>query len=413
MAESTTKKNTDGPRKRVVILHNILWAHYKGVVFSSLAKVAADEGYDVHVLHISESDKQRDALGSVDSNLHTYPHTVLFPGSLNEVGLVKKSLGVARALIGMRFEFIVISGYSDVSYWVALFVGRLKGAKVIVTIDSTAGDRHRYRLVEAVKRWFVGACDGAFVYGTRSIEYCMKLGIQRRQIFVRCQATDGREISHRFEAEAAKRPQLIAQFSAAPRNLIFVGRLSPEKNILRALTAFQRAQSTLGEEGDSWGFILVGDGPDRQVLEEWCLSSGVRNVRFLGSCGWRDVARFYAMADIFVLPSSSEPWGLAVNEAMECSLPVLVSHACGAAPDLVLEGASGYCFDPLDVDQLSSLMTKLMTDGTSRADLGRRSKEIIQANTPERAARQMLDGLKAIGGSRPHGNGRRPSPAEL
>jgi glycosyltransferase involved in cell wall biosynthesis len=90
----------------------------------------------------------------------------------------------------------------------------------------------------------------------------------------------------------------------------------------------------------------------------------------------------YGLADAFILPSHSEPWGLVVNEAMSCALPVIVSRVAGCAQDLVQEGWNGYVVPPADSAQLSRAMARVLGDSELRRQMGARSRQIIQQYSP-------------------------------
>src|SRR6185369_15110785 len=84
----------------------------------------------------------------------------------------------------------------------------------------------------------------------------------------------------------------------------------------------------------------------------------------------------------FVLASTSETWGLVVNEAMASGLPVIVSRRCGCARDLVAEGRNGFTFDPFDVESLTRQLQRMAAPDTDRAAMSRASREIIAHWTP-------------------------------
>ncbi len=106
------------------------------------------------------------------------------------------------------------------------------------------------------------------------------------------------------------------------------------------------------------------------------------------------------MAGAFVHASTTEQWGLVVNEAMAAGLPVLVSERCGCAPDLVRDGVNGFTFDPYDPGQLADLMLKVSSDQCDRLAMGRASQEIIKDWGPERFADGLMQAV-AVARSRP------------
>lgn len=97
----------------------------------------------------------------------------------------------------------------------------------------------------------------------------------------------------------------------------------------------------------------------------------------------------------FVHASTSEQWGLVVNEAMAAGLPVLVSNRCGCAADLVREGVNGFTFDPYDVEEMTRLMFRVAHGDVDRAALGQASREIIAEWGPERFAVGLEQAVEA------------------
>ena len=115
-------------------------------------------------------------------------------------------------------------------------------------------------------------------------------------------------------------------------------------------------------------------------------AAGVRAefVRFEGLKSVRELPPYYAFARCFVLPSTREPWGLVVNEAMASGLPVIVSNRCGCAEDLVEDGANGYTFDPDRTGSLTENLHELSGMNTRElAAMADQSRELIARYSPE------------------------------
>ncbi len=108
------------------------------------------------------------------------------------------------------------------------------------------------------------------------------------------------------------------------------------------------------------------------------------DVRFTGLKTSHELLPLYAQAGCFVLPSTREPWGLVVNEAMAADLPVLVSSRCGCCADLVQEGVNGFSFDPSAPEEIEHwLHTMERMPAEQRAAMGRCSGEIVSRFSPE------------------------------
>ena len=127
-------------------------------------------------------------------------------------------------------------------------------------------------------------------------------------------------------------------------------------------------------------------------------------MHFAGYQRGDDLLLYYASADVFVVPSWYEPWGLVVNEAMAACLPVVATTAVGCVDDLVVHGENGYLVPPRAVDHLRDALQKLASSLGLRADMGRASRAMIAGWTPENYARRVctvFEGLCA-GRSSPH-----------
>jgi glycosyltransferase involved in cell wall biosynthesis len=366
----------------------VLWAHYKAAVFTDLHRQAQLRGYQIEFVHFAESERVR-KLGPADYSQHKYPYKLLFNGAFEDVPVLKRIWVAACDAFEFDGELAVLPGYYDAAFWILALIFRLRGIKTIVCVDSTEVDQPRAGWKEAIKRIFFKVADGAFCYGSRSKAYAISLGLNTSQVFERCQATNNAEIEAQYDKYRRRHER-----TSFPRNVIYVGRLSVEKNIETLIKAFAELGGL--QQFADWGVLVVGDGPARQDLEKLSEQLMPGRVQFLGSVPWDEVPKFFACADLFVLPSLSEPWGLVVNEAMVCGLPVVVSKNCGAACDLIDEGRNGFSFDPTSVEELTGALRKLMQSEDLRREFGRRGRQIVAAYTPEAAASQMLHGIDQL-----------------
>jgi glycosyltransferase involved in cell wall biosynthesis len=99
-------------------------------------------------------------------------------------------------------------------------------------------------------------------------------------------------------------------------------------------------------------------------------------VRFAGSRPWKELPALYAAADLFVLPSTFEPWGAVVAEALACGLPVVVADRVGCAPDLVQPGQNGWVVPAGDAGALAALLREALADPARLAAMGAASARL-------------------------------------
>jgi glycosyltransferase involved in cell wall biosynthesis len=136
---------------------------------------------------------------------------------------------------------------------------------------------------------------------------------------------------------------------------------------------------------------MAGSGELERELRAFCSQHELTNVVFTGFINQSELPSLYGAADIFVLPSQDEPWGLAVNEAMCAGLPVVVSREVGCVPDLVQEGVNGFTPAAGDVDGLACALGHLIADN----DFRRRQGEASLVRIRKWSHRECLDGIRA------------------
>src|SRR5262249_53333365 len=104
---------------------------------------------------------------------------------------------------------------------------------------------------------------------------------------------------------------------------------------------------------------------------------GHGTVRFLGFKNQSELAAYYDLCDVFVMPTVLEPWGLVVNEVMNASRAVIASDQVGCAPDLVRDGYNGFIYRAGSVNDLHRVLRLALAEPARLRDMGRRSLEII------------------------------------
>ncbi len=309
---------------------------------------------------------------------------------------------VARKLWKMLGELrptvILVPGYADLPALYAAAWGRSHGARIILMSESNYDDHPRRILTELLKRILVMLLfSGAVVGGKRAASYVRRLGIPGEKVAGAYDVVD----NHFFSSRAA-RHRLQASPSEKQPYFLFVGRLAPEKNISTLL----RAHSRYLESGGGWPLVIVGSGPlNEELLEQAKGQIQCGTVVFAGHKNIHELPEFYAFAGCFVLPSTREPWGLVVNEAMASGLPVIVSSRCGCADDLVENGSNGFIVDPENPTELVAALERVASlSREERMRMGARSLVIIGDYSPERWAGEVQRLVGILRKKHPRGN---------
>jgi glycosyltransferase involved in cell wall biosynthesis len=303
---------------------------------------------------------------------------------------LRLTISLWRTLNTIRPIALLIPGYSDVCSLAAALWARMRHARTVMMFESTEIDRPRSRAKELAKKALVRMLfDFGFVGGQRTSDYLEKLGMDSRRIVRTYDVVDNAFFTR--GADHVRNASGPAELGLPDQYFLYVGRLAPEKNLERLLHAFRRYI----DRGGTWSLVLVGMGPQEQGLKNAANALGLADsVHFAGFKNGRDLFPYYGFASCFILPSTREPWGLVVNEAMASGLPVLVSSKCGCAPELVASGVNGYSFDPLDETDLADNLSRLAAlPKCSRAAMGLASRHIVSAFCPARWAESAVEAL--------------------
>ena len=316
--------------------------------------------------------------------LEGYPSRFL--PALHDSGTVSAITPLSRSLLrALRtddgrpaFDAVWVHGYASLNSLRAIAAARGLGIPVLLRAESWMGDRPRTRATLLAKRAFFRLLrpliSATLPIGSRNAEYWHTyIGAPVPQFPVPY-TVDNAFFAERTAIERKRLPELRAELDLDPDRpvILFAAKLQERKGAADLLESYRRLCDNDALPAAPY-LVLVGDGAERSRLQRFCEDAGLDGVRFAGFRNQTELPRFFALADVFVLPSRHEPWGLIVNEAMAAGCPVVVSSAVGAAVDLVSDGAEGFVFPPGDLDALTAVLTRCFDGSTCLPCMGQRA----------------------------------------
>jgi len=377
-------------KKVLLITHAI--APYRIPLFNYIHQMG---DFDFKVITLAEKEKNR--IWRINQNEIKYNHQVL-PGLHFYIYGEKREIPIHinRKVIAIICQYnpdvIITAGYDSLAYWQAFLYCKTFKKKYILWNESSLLSIGSVKGIRGLlKRFIIKGSNNYVAFGTKAKEYLEFLGANPKNVFTSVNTVD----LEYFRGEVLKLKKdvnLLSKRKKYPKILLlFVGRLIKIKGcsqILRALNILK---------DNEIGLLIVGSGSEEKYLEKFCKENIVKNVFFEGYCQQSELPKYYALADIFIFPSSQEVWGLVVNEALASGLYVLCSKYSGSAYDLIKEGWNGKVFDPNNIDEV----VRLIKQTKENINNIRKQREIISQHACREfgikdSAQAFLEAIKNV-----------------
>jgi glycosyltransferase involved in cell wall biosynthesis len=250
---------------------------------------------------------------------------------------------------------------------------------------------------ELAKHFLFARVDGVETPGNQARAYARRYNAPDDRIFYARHTVDVEHFSSGRAVALPEREKFRAELGLRGVTFVYVGRLWWGKGVNYLLDAFAELQQRL--QGSEVSLLLLGDGADEGKLREQCRRKSIRNVVFAGFKQKPELPRYYTAADVFVFPTLGDPYGLVVDEAMACALPIVSTSEAGEIRDRVEEGVNGYIVPAKDSQALADKMEVLARDPEARARMGAASFEKIKDHTPEGWAKDFEAAIENIIGN--------------
>jgi len=297
--------------------------------------------------------------------------------------------GLLKAITAAKPDVIIAEGFfqwTPAAFWLRI----TRGIPLVVAYERTKHTERNAGVLRTSYRKIIAKYANAICCnGILSKEYCTEvLGFPENHIITGAMAADTDTIMRSFKnVDDSILQSLKKKFNLTSPIFLYVGRLIQPKGLRELLIAWKKyneISSTIGT------LLLVGDGSDRNILEQMVNELKLMNVVFVGNIEYNKIVPYFTVSDVFVMPTLEDNWSLVVPEAMACCKPILCSKYNGCWPELVHEDVNGHVFDPYDANSLAMLLKKCTDNCKQLPLMGSASFEIVQDYTPKKAAESIL-----------------------
>ena len=344
-----------------------------GVVATELAHVLAMRGHQVHIISTEPPFRWRSGVPGLSFVPVEVPPYPLF---LEPQYLLALANTIAR--VAEQRSLDIVHAHYAVPHATAAYL-----AHQILALESAAAPPRTVTTLHGTDITLIGS-DPSYTravafsidqsHSVTAVSHSLKadtvaaLGI-RREIEVIPNFLDCDEYRRRFDPDLREELAPAARFDGL---IVHVSNFRPVKRVDVALEVFHRIRRRVRAR-----FILIGDGPVRADVERQAIESGLGDAVVFAT-EQQDLVPWLSAADMFLLPSAQESFGLAALEAMACGVPVVASRV-GGLPEVIENGVTGFLCPPDDLDQMAERGTELLTNSVLRASMGHAAAEVVRS----------------------------------
>lgn len=286
-----------------------------------------------------------------------------------EIGVVPLTPSLFTTLLKMEFDVIHAHDYYAASSFYSALASRAKGVPLVLTqhndtLPSPVLNAFLYKLDSYTLGRFTFFQAKKIIALTTTIKaHLIQMGSDEKKIEVIPNGVD-------VDVFSPKRRDLLEeQWEISRPVVLFTGRLVEEKEVKYLLQAFSEVSKEVSEAK----LVIVGSGPEESRLRNLQKKLGLNNVFFLGTVKNELMPNVYVGCDVLVLPSTYEPFGNVVIEAMATAKPVIGSYV-GGMKDTIVHGVTGYHVQPRSSQQISKYLTRLLKDESLKNRLGENAR---------------------------------------
>jgi len=297
-----------------------------------------------------------------------------FPSTQTKLGLL--NIGIVKELINNDFDAVIIPGYGMLSYTIAFLVAYLAGIPIIFTAEPRFPVGKSFFVKRKLKKLFLGylfsKISAVCYIGDKARDFYRFYGVTDEKLFFTPYSVDNDFLYKEAQDLQPKKEQLKKELGLPLEKpvILYLSKINENKRPLDLLKAYRNISfpATL---------LFVGSGSLLQKLKNYADKEMLKDVFFFGFKNYSQVSRYYAVSDIFVLPSAGESWGVVINEALCFGLPVVTTDKVMAAYNLVHYGENGYILPVGDVAALTKALEELLSSPDKRKRMGEKSRQII------------------------------------
>lgn len=300
------------------------------------------------------------------------------------------TLGLIRTIRKVKPDIIITEGFYQ---WTPLIIlyHIIYNVPVLMGYERTLHTERNNSIFKTIHRKLTDLfIDGYLVNGSETKKYLLSIGIDNRKIYVGGMSADSSGLKKAIMDMSLDEKIKLKNKYINNKGLIFLfsGQIVERKGVKYLLRAWIEHIKKWQDDA----LVLIGTGYQIDELRE--LYSNEKSIHFLGRIPYEEVYKYYAIADVFILPTIEDNWSLVIPEAMACGLPVTTSIYNGCYPELVKEGVNGITFDTFNQKTIINALDYF--HHINLLEFGKQSIELEKPFNTDNSTRRTYDAIYDI-----------------
>lgn len=289
------------------------------------------------------------------------------------------------------YDKIVVGGYSTPTGMLSIIYLWLTRKPFFLNIDGGMIRFNERKINKLIKRFFISKATYWLSTGKESSEYLEYYGARNDGIY-KYPFTSVKRNDIASEGDIKNKKKYKDELGiTADQVVLSIGQIIHRKGFDVLLEAWKEMPTNV------WLYIIGGQ-PD-EGLKNIMEKNSLANIFFIDFKNKEELRKYYLAADIFVLPTREDIWGLVINEAMAAGLPVITTNKCVAGVELIVDGINGYIVEVENSQELAEKLKLLTGNKETRIQMGKNNIEKINEYTIENMAKRHIEIFEQISNS--------------
>mgnify|MGYP001228745596 CR=1 FL=1 len=313
--------------------------------------------------------------------------------------IVYRRIQMCQQIASAGHDLVIVAGYSNVWLLLIAILSNFYRTPIGLRADSVLLYRTqttwKWRLKDIILPKLYRLYTTMHPVGTLARDTMRHYGFRDDAIFFFPYTVDSSYLQNEFATIAPQRKSLREAIGIKPNDKVILGVLKfiPREDPLTLVYAYTKIAHTF----PNTHLILVGSGELQSKMEHYIVEHHLEDrIHLPGYVPYSHLPRYFAMADVLVHPAKVEPWGVTVNEAMVCGLPVIAADTVGSAYDLVQNKNTGFMFESGNPESLAKRLSQFLGDSSLHESMRKGSTTTALKWSYDMTVDQILQALKYV-----------------